>query len=276
MNPDEGTYRIAFYAWFNDPAGKFDPERDLYVIARTVSFSEVETEPAPGGGTYTFARIEAYVDQEYDFRHFPFDRQRLMLRLEAVEKTAELRFKPDLEDTRVSEYLRLLGWSVDDVAIETTQHAYDTGFGYWSGRDDDFSQIVLSVDLTRVRSPVLIDDFLGFTFAFLITSLTFVVSCTEVGLRVGMSTGSLFAAVINLNRLDDSVGFKPEFGLVDRLAFLIFGTILAALLISLTTHRLSKTRSPELANRIDSRVGAAMLAVSLCLIAWTVRTAMAA
>ena len=213
------------------------------------------------------------MDQEYDFRDFPFDRQRLLLRLEAVEKVDELRFVPDTDDTRVSEYLRLLGWTVDGIALETTQHAYDTGFGYWTGRDDDFSQVVLTVDLTRVRSPVVIDDFLGFTFAFLITSLTFVVSCTELGLRVGMSTGSLFAAVINLNRLDDAVGFKPDFGLVDRLAFLIFGTILTALLISLTTHRLSKTRSPEAANRIDTRVGVAMLAVSLCLIAWTVRDA---
>jgi hypothetical protein len=273
VTPEEGTYRIAFYAWFNDPAGKFDLQRDLYVVARTVTLSEVETEPTPSGGSYTFARIDAYVDQEYDFRDFPFDRQRLVLRLEAVEKVDELRFVPDTEDTRVSEYLRLLGWTVDGIALETTQHAYDTGFGYWTGRDDDFSQVVLTVDLTRVRSPVVIDDFLGFTFAFLITSLTFVVSCTELGLRVGMSTGSLFAAVINLNRLDDAVGFKPDFGLVDRLAFLIFGTILTALLISLTTHRLSKSRTPEEANRIDTRVGVAMLAVSLCLIGWTVREA---
>lgn len=274
VNPDESTFRIAFYAWFNDPAGKFELERDLYVIARTVTFSEVETEPAPGGGSYTFARIEAYVDQEYDFRDFPFDSQRLSLRLEAVDKTDELRFVPDTEDTRVSEYLRLLGWNVDGIALETTEHAYNTGFGYWTGRDDDFSQIVLSLDLTRVRSPVLIDDFLGFTFAFLITSLTFVVSCTELGLRVGMSTGSLFAAVINLNRLDDAVGFKPDFGLVDRLAFLIFGTILTALLISLTTHRLSKRRSPEEANRIDTVVGLVTLGIYLSLIVATVYAAM--
>ena len=87
---------------------------------------------------------------------------------------------------------------------------------------------------------MLIDDFLGFTFAFLITALTFVVSCTELGLRVGMTTGSLFAAVTNLLRLDDAVGFKPDFGLIDRLAFLIFGAIVTSLLISLDHNRLSK------------------------------------
>ncbi len=275
VNSNDGTFRIAFYAWFNDPAGRFELERDLYIIARTVTISEIETEPAPGGGTYTIARIEAFVDQEFDFRAFPFDRQRLTLRLEASENVEGVRFVADTEDTRVSEYVRFLGWDVEGVTLETTEHSYDTDFGYWTGIDDEYSQILLSVDVARVRSPVLIDDFLGFTFAFLITGLTFVVSCTELGLRVGMTTGSLFAAVTNLVRLDDAVGFKPDFGLVDRLAFLIFGTIVTALLISLATNRLAKWRSPEEANRIDTAAGAVTLFIYLSLIVWAVHAAMA-
>ena len=275
IDPAAGTFRIAFYAWFNDPAGRFDPERDLYVIARSVTFSEIETEPAPGGGTYTIARIEAFVDQEFDFGKFPFDEQRLTLRIEAADDEYELSFAPDTDSTRISEYLSLLGWTVDGVAIETDTHAYDTDFGYWVGEDKELSQILLSVDISRIRSPVLIDDFLGFTFAFIITALTFVVPCTELGLRVGMSTGSLFAAVVNLNRLDTDVGFKPDFGLVDRLAFLIFGTIVTALLISLTTNRMSKRRNPEDANKIDTAAGMVALFIYLSLIVWTVREAMA-
>jgi hypothetical protein len=278
VDPNDGTFRIVFYVWFNDPAGRFDLERDLYPIARSVTIGELETEPAPGGGTYTFARIEAHVDHEFYFRDFPFDRQRLTLRLEATENTDGLRFTPDLEDTSVSEYLHLVGWTVDGLTLETDEHTYDTGFGYWTGRDDGFSQIALSVDVTRIRSPVLIDDFLGFTFAFLITSLTFVVSCTELGLRVGMTTGSLFAAMANLLRLDDAVGLKPEFGLIDRLAFLIFGAIVTSLVISLTTNRLSKHGEPEAAkaraNRIDTVLGVLCQSTYLALIVWTVHDAM--
>lgn len=271
-----GTFRVAAYVWFNDPAGRFDLERDAYVIARTVNFSEIETEPAPGGGTYTIARLEAQVDQEFDFRAFPFDRQRLTLRLEATENTGGLRFVADADGTSISEYLTLIGWHVEGASIEVDEHVYDTDFGYWTGGGDAFSQILLSVDVSRHRSPVLVDDFLGFTFAFIITALTFVVSCTELGLRVGMTTGSLFAAVTNLVRLDDAVGFKPDFGLVDRLAFLIFGAIVTSLLISLTTNRMSKRGSPEDANRIDTAAGAVTLLIFLSLIAATVHEAMAA
>jgi hypothetical protein len=274
VNADDGTFRVAFYVWFNDPAGRFDLNRDVYFIARQAAISELETEDAPGGGTYTFARIEAYVDQEFDFRDFPFDRQKLTLRIEAADRTQNLRFVPDVEDTRASDYLRLLGWEVGQVTLDTTEHRYETDFGYWTGGDDLFSQILLNVEVARERSPVLIDDFLGFTFAFLITGLTFVVSCTELGLRVGMTTGSLFASVVNLNRLDDAVGFKPDFGLVDRLAFLIFGAIVTSLLISLSTHRLAKRIEPERANKIDTALGAANVTIFFVLIVLTVRAAM--
>ena len=52
INPDEGTFRIAFYVWVNDPAGRFDLERDVDIIARDVTISELEVEAGrPAGPT---------------------------------------------------------------------------------------------------------------------------------------------------------------------------------------------------------------------------------
>ncbi len=274
IESDEGSFRIAFYVWFNDPAGEFDIGRDLEVIAREVVIDEIGTEPRPQGGTYTFARIKALVDQPMDFRNYPFDRQILRLRMEGAVDSSELRFTPDVVDTGLSDDIVLLGWTVGEATMAVSERTYDTGWGYWAGRDDSFSQLVLAVEVTRHRSVVLIDDFLGFTFAFLLTSLSYLVSCTELGLRVGMTTGSLFAAVINLYRLDDAAGFKPGLGLVDRLAFLIFGAIIVSLLIAIAAHRISKTDS-ERADRLDTRLGGAVMAMFLAAIVWTVHSAMA-
>ena len=271
INPSGGSFRVVLYVWFNDPAGRFNVERDLHLIARTASIDEIDTEPAPGGGSYTYARIEAEVPQEFDFRHFPFDRQRLTVRMEASETVEDLRFVPDHEDTDASDYLPLLGWTLDGVSIDVEEHAYDSDFGYWTGRGAGYSQIQLSLDISRDRSPVLIDDFLGFVFAFMITSLTFLVSATELGLRIGMNTGALFAAVVNLGRLHESAGFRPDFGLVDRLAFLVFGAILCSLIIAITTHRFAKRGDADRVNRIDSAVGAAMVLSFGVLIALTLR-----
>ena len=108
INPSGGSFRVVLYVWFNDPAGRFNVERNLHLIARTASIDAIETEPAPGGGSYTYARIEAEVPQEFAHRHFPFDRQRLTVRMEPSETLNDLRFVPDHEDTGASDYLPLI------------------------------------------------------------------------------------------------------------------------------------------------------------------------
>ena len=85
-----------------------------------------------------------------------------------------------------------------------------------------------------------------------------------------MNTGALFAAVVNLGRLHESAGFRPDFGLVDRLAFLVFGAILCSLIIAITMHR-RKCGHADRVNRIDSAVGAAMVVIFGVLIALTLR-----
>jgi hypothetical protein len=264
----DGSFAITLYAWFIDPAGQFDPERDMYVLARTVSFSEVESGPAAEGGTYTTARIEAVVNQEYSLLDFPFDEQRLSLRLEAAETTDVFSFVPDTEPPQIDDYVSLVDWTIEAVSLEQTDHAYSVRYGLGGDGDQEFSQIAVHVDVKRARSPILIDDFLGFIFAFLVTSLTFLVPCTELGLRIGMTTGSLFAAVVNLNRLIDAGGYKSEFGLVERIGFLIFGAILISLLISISTKHLTNRLGVERANRLDTILGATNMSIFLGLILW--------
>ena len=159
------------------------------------------------------------------------------------------------------------------MSIAVENHAYGSDFGYWSDRDSGYDQAVVSIDVARKRSPVLIDDFLGFTFAFIVTGLTFLLSCTDVGMRIGMTTGSLFAAVVNLGRLHDAAGFRPGFVMVDRLAFLVLGAILGSLLITIFTHRMSK-RDVERANRVDTALGVALIVVIGALIVLTLRSAL--
>lgn len=262
-----------FFAWFNDPSGRFDLEKDLYFIAREVDIDEVETEVTPQGGLYTYARIQAVVPHEFDLASFPFDRQHMVLRMEAEDPT-DLNFVPDAQDAGFSDYIALRGWTVDKVSVTTAEHVYDTTFGYWKTEDTGYSQIALNVDISRTRSTVLLDDFLGFTFAFLITSLTFFVPPTELGLRIGMTTGSLFAAVVNLNRFHDAVGFRPEFAMVDRLAFLVFGALFGSLVIAIVTNRMSKHGDAAAANRLDTRLGIALMSAILVLIMLTVQVAL--
>ena len=263
------TFEITFYAWFIDPAGTFDPRTDMYVIARSSSIDEVEVLPLAGGATNVTARISAVVDQAFDLSEFPFDSQVLVVRLEGAYGVDELRFVPDHEPPQVADYVRTAGWGVDGVSLTTDQHSYTVRYGL-ERAPDSFSQANLGVEVKRLHSPIVVDDFLGFIFAFVITSLTFFIPCKELGLRIGMTSGSLFAAILNLNRLLDAAGFQSVFGLVERVGFLVLGALVTAMIISIQTKRLAERRGDEYANRIDSILGAVVVSVFLVLIVATI------
>lgn len=88
-----------------------------------------------------------------------------------------------------------------------------------------------------------------------ITTFVFAVPVKELGSRVGMTTSSVFAAVINRYRLGDSVGFQSSYGLADQISLITFSAILTALMLSLVTFSLQSDRSPDQIRVIDRRAG---------------------
>lgn len=256
------------FLWASDATGGFDVTRDLYFVARDVSIDVLDATP-----TYTYARVEATVSQEFDLRDFPFDRQRLILRIEGEDADA-FRLVPDPEGVTLSDYLAPRGWKIDDATLTSETHRYATGFGYAKPSEAAYSQLVLAIDVTRGRSPVPIDDFVGLTFALFVAGLTFFVPCTEIGLRIGMTTASLFAAVLNINRLHDAVGFRPDFGLVDRVAFLVLGALLGAIAIVIATHRVARNGDVARANRLDTILGTLLMTTTLALVLLAFRPAL--
>jgi hypothetical protein len=274
IDPAEGTYGISLYLWFLDPAGTFDPVNDLYVLARSSTFSEVYDERVPNGGGYVSIRLDAVVDQEFDLTDFPFDEQRLLLRLEAAETVDTLRLVPDAEAPQIADYVELVDWTLSGVALAPSEHRYTVRYGLSGSEPQVFSQIELTIDAARVQTSVVIDDFLGFIFSFIISALIYLVPCNELATRAAMTTGSLFAALLNLNRLLQAAGFKSEFGLVEKLGFLIFGAILCSLTVSIVMKRVAERWGLERANRIDAIIGMVVMPAFLIAILWVLRAGM--
>ena len=274
INPAGGTYNISVDLWFIDPEGTFDPRKELYVLARSASIGAYYEERGEDGRTYTSVRVDAVVDQEFRLEEFPFDKQTLVLRIEADATTDKIRFVPETEAPRIADYVSLVDWTLGDAGLSAVEHSYTTRFGLAETGPQTFSQLELSIEVGRTQTTVLVDDFLGFIFSFIITGLIYFVHSSELSTRVGMATGSLFAALLNLNRLLDVAGYKAEFGLVERLGFLIFGAILCALLISIAMHRLANRKGVAYADRVDGVLGLIAMSAFTVAIFHVMRAAM--
>lgn len=263
----DGSFRIAAFLWFVDPAGTFDPVRDLQVLARQSTLAPAERLVLPDGAVYSTVQVTAVVDQSYDLRNFPFSRQSLILRLETSQEIGDLIFVADNADSRIADFVRLPSWNITALRLEPSQETYDTGFGHRTERPT-FSRMNLMIDVARDRSPLIFDKFTGFLVAMIITALVFAVPVNELGIRLAMTTSSIFAAVFNRYRLEDTVGFDASFSLMDQVSLLTFGAILTALVISLVAHNLNGRRSPSAIRLVDRRLGiGAMIVYGVLLVA---------
>ena len=113
---------------------------------------------------------------------------------------------------------------------------YDTEFGVW--QVPDFSRLSLLIDIERQRSALVIEKFIGYTMALLVTALIFLVPTDQIGVRIGMATTAVFAAVGNRYGLDSLIGSESAFGLVEQLSLIVFIAIFAAIASTLLTYEI--------------------------------------
>ena len=262
LDPSDGSFRISAYVWTVDPAGTFDPASGLQIIARELHITDDSRMTLPDGSLYIGATVNAVIDHGFDMSDYPFERDTLTLTIESDEDSSRLVFVPDQADSRIADFVDLPGWHIDGVEIRAGMHTYQTRFGHWS-ESPTFSRLRVGIDVSRNRSPLFLGKFTGFLVAFLITAMVFAVPPAELGIRVGMTTSSIFAAVFNRYRLEDAIGFDAVFGLVDQVTVLIFSAILWTLVLSVVSHRMTRR---QLAAWHDRRLGGAIVLAHLLLL----------
>lgn len=255
ISPSDGSFTVSGYAWFLAPPGAaFDPAHDVELFGRTAQMRPFAASTLEDGTHYSVITFSAVIDQAFDVSRYPFDRQALQFYFEAAQSAQELTFVPDTADTRIAQEVRAPGFRLNGIDLEAREIAYDTGFGHRGG-SSAFSRLLVTLHLERNISPLLFEKFTGFFVAFAITALVIFVPVSELGTRVGMTTGSIFAAVFNLYRLEDAIGFDAVFGVVEKVSILVFSMILLQLSLSLWTHYRSRAALHAMAIRVNYALG---------------------
>lgn len=266
IDPSDGSFRMAGYLWFVDPTGTFDPEQDIEFLARSATYAAFARRTLPDGRVYHALSFDAVVDHPFNVRDYPFDAQTLTLGIEAARSTATWTLVPDADSSRIADFARAPGWRIQTLSLHDSQRSYDTDFGYRTNAPI-FSRIDVSVGIKRNLSPFLFEKFTGFFVAFAITALVLFVPVEDLGTRVGMTTGSVFAAVFNRYRMEDAIGFDAVFGVADQVSLLTFSVILQILVLSLICYNLRRTWGERAVTRISRGAGAVVVGIHVVLTA---------
>jgi hypothetical protein len=265
IDPAAGSFDISAYIWAISPPGVIDPLRQIQFLTRTASVEPAVSLDLASGETYTSVQVRATVDQIYDIDNFPFDHQTLRMNLETQLPSDNVRLVPDTADSRVADFLVLSGWDVLGLSFEEATVTYDTGFGH--AQHPNFSRLALLIEIKRQRSALVIERFVGFAMALLITALIYLVPSDQMGVRIGMSTSAVFAAVGNRYGLDTVIGVDKYFGLVEQLTVLVFGAIFLAIAVTLLVYRIERNRTAAEARRVNLLVGGVIVAATFGLAA---------
>lgn len=267
INPADGSFRIAGYLWFVDPAGIFDPNQSIEIFAREATHDSMARIALDGTAVYSAIYFNAVVDADFDLRNYPYDKQNLSLTIETTKDMTDLIFVADTKDSGLAEMVNAPGWTLSNLRLLPSAKTYTTGFGYRSERPA-FSRVTLHIDAQHNVSPLLFEKFTGYLVALVITALVFLVPASELGTRLSMLTSSIFAAVFNRYRLEDSLGFNHVFGLVDQISLITFVAILSVLAFSLYAHQLGQRRTAAAVATLNRRVGLSMCLFFTGLLAW--------
>lgn len=253
IDTGDSSFSARGYMWFIDPSGSLDIVKNLEFFARHADIQEFVERDQPDGGTYTAIQFEATFDQVFDVRSFPFDRQELSIPIETGITADHMLLVPDRADSGMSDLTKLQGWDLGKMHFDEETIQYRTSFGH--GKPAAFARLTFIVPLERIRSPLIIEKFVGFTVALLIVALIYFVPTDQIGVRLGMVTSSIFAAVGNRYSLDGQLGSETAFGLADQLTLITFGAIYTALLMSLVAFRLTQYSTAKRASRVDYWAG---------------------
>ncbi len=190
-------------------------------------------------------RLQTRLSSDFDMHDFPFDKQRLMMRVasfgygpEFVRFTAHSPHQSSVDD------LDSPGWNIIDLRLDVDIPPTKAG-----GRQ--FSQFGLHIDISRNAGYYIWKFVVPLCFILLMASSVFWLDPASFGNQIGISTAAVFTLVAFLLGLRQGM---PQVAYLNRMDLLVLSaTILVFLSLAevVVVSRLVAQAREELARRID-------------------------
>lgn len=195
-------------------------------------------------GTVEYDRqFDVTLRSEFDLRSFPFDEQRLQIKIESFAFPAsELLLEPDPQQMKAAR-LRLPQWQVGELQWSVTNVEDDL-------EREKYSRLTVSLPIARKPGFYIWQVFVPLFILILIASTVFFLPASDLSDRISVITTSLLTAVALSYTVRADLPKISYLTTIDRLfvtTYVFFGAKIAGMLI--IRHWVD--RAPERAEKID-------------------------
>jgi len=247
------SFSVDFWLWFNYKNHSLKPLETVEIVNAKKTENILPNTETKKGIVWAMYKCRAEVKKQWNIEDFPFDRQVLeIIAEEGIKDVTSLDYKVDKENSKIDEAVKLEGWHISEFDITAGKSIYKTTYGdpVLKGTST-YAQIKIRIVLDRQGLGLFFKMFMGAYIAFFIALLVFWIDAEEVDSRIGLSVGSLFAAVGNKYIVDSVLPETVVFTLVDKVHLLTFFFIFISLLVSVYSSHLYKNGKIQLAKKTD-------------------------
>ena len=206
-----------------------------------------------GDGTlHSMTKFTAEINQDWDVKYFPFDKQNITINIESIElDSKQIKFIPDMANSLVSDELQLSDWHISPIQIRSFDYKYPTTFGIQSGAKGVYPRMSFVVPIERYGTRIFWTYFLGFFVSYIIICILYFFTGELIESRVGLIMTALFACVGNKYTIDLLLPSNDVFTLSDLIQVSSFIIVGVGLLSSVLLVVLMKRGAEHLAHKID-------------------------
>lgn len=180
--------------------------------------------------------------QNFSFRNFPFDKQKIIFPIESNYYTSEeLIFITDDFNSGFDSNINisLNGWRVDNHKVNSKVSNYYTSFGHSDNKGSSYPGYDITIELSRKNSwLIFLKLFLGAIISFSIAICSFWINPLNTEARLSLCMTGIIGAVGNKYVTENIFPSLIELTLIDRLHNVTFITIFLIILSIIISSRL--------------------------------------
>lgn len=251
-----GVFRGDLYLWLDSPAKDHESVDNLDFVRSRPTWSSPIIKRDGNGRHYECRRYMLEVNHDWDMSRFPFDTQRLRIKLEDLDRSAtEMKFVVAPE-SRFARHLIPAEWEILSKRIYVNTEKYDTNFGDLNDGHDmsEYSRVVIEIILARHALPLFFKMVAGAYAAFAAICLSFWLTSevpTYVSGRLGLIVGCLFGTIINQRVVETVIGRCSYVTHIDLVHLLTLSCCILAGIITLMSTYFSVNQRGKQAALLD-------------------------
>jgi len=271
FNFAEKSLFAALRVWSVCPSANLAPLDDLeFSNANELNLGELKTRLEPNHshafadrpGLYWSERsVSGSFYYPWSARNFPFDRH--MISFEIVPQLlgdGTFLITPDYQSSGVNPRIGNGDWVVNNFRLTEQPRSLGSSFGnpaIPAGEHTGVSSITASVELHRARITSFLKMAAGVFAASVISALAFYMDPREPDLvsgRTGLCVGCLFAAIVNMQQAESTLGISEDVTLTDQIHIVAIFYILASTVLAIVSYLRCERDQADRAQHLDRHI----------------------